>query len=234
MNWYQVVPTDCVERGVSGLFVVGSLHIGENVATKTDCRNAVINAYGCIQRDELRDADSFLSDAFKWINGHVHGATPFDSEPHQIVRRLRDWWIVRQLNPMRWFKRAERPVDLSEVEEPKRRITVKKLIGLVAISGIVGAGSSYISSDFGGPTQLERGQFTSIQQCVGCETIRTEGNVCTQCGETQATEKIAAPLMWRPFRANYSKGWQFKDGSTELPNGEWIVPELVVTKTMRM
>lgn len=205
------------------------------MATKTDCRNAVINAYGCIQREELVDANSFLSDAYKWLHGHVNGGQPFESEPHQIVRRFRDWWIVRQLNPLHWFKRAERPVDLSDVEKPKRRVTLKKAIVLIVCSAVAGVGSNYITSDFGGPTELERGQFTQIQQCDGCTAIRTEGKVCTQCGTAEATEKIAAPLSWNPLGLrSCHRGWQFKDGSTVLLEGEWVVPELVVVKTMRM
>jgi hypothetical protein len=205
------------------------------VATKTDCRNAVINAYGAIQRDELEGANRYLADAYNWLSRHLNGAKPFDSEPHQIVRRLRDWWIVRQLNPLRWFKRTERKPG--DIEKPKGRATLKKTIAVVVFSVAAGIGSNYFTSDFGGPTALERGQFTQIQQCNGCETIRTEGKVCAQCGTSAATEKIAAPLRAYHLGGFWQTdaGWQFKDGSTQLiKSGEYIVPELVVLKTMRM
>lgn len=212
---------------------LGLLHIGENVATKKDCRDAVINAYGSLERGELGQAHSFIGDAYKLIGSHINGTNCFTEEPPERGFCFSDWWIVRQLNPLRWFRRLDRPTDL---DKPKRRVTLKKAIVLIACSVAAGVGSNYLT-DFGGPTELERGQFTSIQQCDSCEAIRTEGKVCTQCGTSEATEKIAAPLRAQHLGGFFQSeaGWQFKDGSTQLnESGEYIVPELVVMNTRRM
>ena len=114
---------------------------------------------------------------------------------------------------------------------------MKKLIGLIVISAAAGVGSNYLASPFDGPTQLDRGEFAAIHQCESCRAVRsTDVAVCVDCGSTKAIEKIAAPLTHRTiFMTTSHDGWQFKDGSTTFEDaGEYIVPELVVSKTMRM
>jgi hypothetical protein len=115
---------------------------------------------------------------------------------------------------------------------------MKKLIGLIVISSAAGVGSNYLSGPFDGPTQLDRGEFAAVQQCDSCQSLRSaDVAICVDCGSTDAAERIAAPLShpWMGFMGKCHDGWQFKDGSTKFSEaGEYIVPELVVSKTMRM
>ena len=98
--------------------------------------------------------------------------------------------------------------------------------------------SNYLTDPFSGPTSVVRGQFSAVSQCESCATIRlAEVRVCAVCGETEAIDRIAAPLSTQYLGGmfKFDAGWQFKDGSTLFDSeGEYVVPELVVIKTMRM
>ncbi len=208
------------------------------MATKTDCRNAIINAYGSLERNELMDAESFIDDAHKGLKCGLE-AGGFDEEETPTLTRVkfRDWWTVRHLNPVRWFNRTDCPSEPHTIVEPKRRVTVKKLIAIMAVSAVVGVSSNYLSGDFGGPADVSRGQFTQVQVCDGCKVLRNGGDLCPNCGATESAEKIAAPLNWQLFGVGpvHQQGWQFKDGSTNFfSDGQYVVPELIVSKTKRM
>ena len=214
--------------------------------TKSEVETDLIQAWACFKRDEVEDAASFAQDAADELGAVVEkgwddSPSPADCQP---VPRLnfKDWWIA---NPSRWFRRDKNNpsepytivVENSETS-PEARGIMKKIIALVVISSAAGIGSNYLSNPFDGPTQLTRGLFAAVQQCESCETIRSaDVAICTDCGSTKAIERIAAPLThpWMGFFTRCHDGWQFKDGSTKFAEaGEYIVPELVVSKTMRM
>lgn len=230
----------------SGFYSLG-LNKGENkLATQKEAETQLIKAWACFQQGNHEDAAVFADGASDILHEAADvGFTDTDS-PSVPRLRFKDWWIA---NPSRWFRRSKLDpsephtiVCESDVEElstiTKVRRTMKKIIGLIVISAAAGVGSNYLSSPFDGPTQLTRGLFAAVQQCEPCETIRsTDVAICTDCGSTKAIERIAAPLThpWMGFFTKCHDGWQFKDGSTKFDDaGEYIVPELVVSKTMRM
>ena len=209
------------------------------MATQSEVESHLIQAWACFKRDEVEDAASFAEDARDGLQVAVEGGwEPPDCPP--VPRRcFKDWWIA---NPSRWFRRDKKnppePHTIVEQEpstEAKR--IMKKIIGLIVISGVVGAGSNYFVDPFSGPTQLERGEFAAVQQCESCQSIRSSDvAICVRCGATSAIGRIAAPLTHRTiFMTTSHDGWQFKEGSTLFDSeGEYVVPELVVIKTMRM
>lgn len=194
--------------------------------TKGECEAAAINIYGCIQRGEYEDANSFA----EMLTEYLDDENGISDDPEPDVRRWRNWWS-------KWIARATpKSVDPNQPTK-KRRLTLKKAIALIAISCIAGVGSNYMTSGLDGKIQLDRGEFAQVSQCTECKLVRDIEStpVCPQCGETDATSHIAAPLTSKwlgGFLGNNQEGWQFKDGSTQFDSeGEYVVPELVVHST---
>lgn len=204
------------------------------MTTRSEVESHLIQAWTCFKRDEIEDAASFADEAATELQENFDSEHGWDEEPVDCppVPRLkfRDWWIM---NPRRWFSRNVKPVT-------KRKKAMKKFIGVMIASMAVGVSSSYLTNPFQGPTSVARGQFSAVQQCETCSTIRLNDvnihSVCANCGASGAVDRIAAPLTHRLFGIGPSldDGWQFKDGSTLfITEGEYVVPELVV-KTRRM
>lgn len=213
------------------------------MATQSEVESHLIKSWACFKRDEVEDAASFAEDARDGLQVAVEDgwdSPPADCPPVPRRLRFKDWRIA---NPSRWFRRDKScPSESHTIVEPEpsteaKRI-MKKIIGLIVISGVVGAASNYFTDPFSGPTSVVRGQFSAVSQCESCATIRlAEVRVCADCGETEAIDRIAAPLSTQYLGGMYKfdAGWQFKDGSTLFDSeGEYVVPELVVIKTMRM
>lgn len=202
------------------------------MATQSEVEAHLIQAWACFKKDKPADASWFAQEAATSL--HVAGDEGWTPDCPPVPRlRFKDWFIM---NPGRWFSTNVTPDHKEKVT--KRKKVMKKLIGLILISSAAGVGSNYLSSPFDGPTQLNRGEFAAVQQCESCQSIRSDGvDICVDCGSTKAIERIAAPLthLGFPFTWMTHDGWQFKDGSTKFEEvGEYIVPELVVLKTMRM
>ena len=211
------------------------------MATQSEAEVQLVQAWACFQQGNHEDAATFCDGASDILHEAADvGFTDTDS-PSVPRLRFRDWWIA---NPSRWFRRDKKnPSEPHTIVEPTTTVkkvqkTMKKIIGLIVISAAAGVGSNYLASPFNGPTQVTRGLFSAVQQCESCQSIRSaDVDICVDCGSTKAIEKIAAPLThpWMGFMRKCHDGWQFKDGSTTFDDaGEYIVPELVVSKTMRM
>lgn len=220
------------------------------MATQGEAEVHLIQAWACFKHDKPRDAMWFAQEAANQLREAAEKGWSPDCPPKPRLK-FKDWWIA---NPSRWFRRGKdnpsephtivcesgvEPCESEDEPTTTRKVqkTVKKIIGVMALSAIVGVGSNYFVDPFSGPTQLDRGEFAAVQQCESCATIRlVEVRVCAACGETESIDRIAAPLTHRTiFMTTSHDGWQFKEGSTLFDSeGEYVVPELVVIKTMRM
>jgi hypothetical protein len=202
------------------------------LALKSEAESHLIQAWACFKRGENKDAASFCNEASDELYWADKGG--WEQEVPPIETGKRRWWFEwRKKNPPEEPKAVEGCPTVTT-----RKGIMKKLIGLIILSGSVGVGSHFVPDVVQGPTQLVRGEFLAVQQCDSCESIWSEEEkLCTKCGSTTAIEKIAAPLTHRlcGFLWDSDDGWQFKDGSTKLHSaGEYIVPELVVRKTKRL
>jgi len=194
---------------------------------KSEVETALVNAWTGFKKDDLSEAESWASEAFQLLASVREDGSYADDCPPVPRLKFRDWWIM---NPRRWFSKNVKPTTTV-------RKTMKKLIGVLLLSAVVGAGANYIDPLVQGPTSVDRGQFSAVSQCDTCDAIRlNDVDICADCGATDAVERIAAPLTHKRlgFFMRVDDGWQFKDGSTLFETeGEYVVPELVI-KTRRM
>lgn len=209
---------------------------------KSEVEASLVNAWSCFKRDEMDEASSWAAEARHLLDEAAEkGGWEFELQPVAKLR-LRDWWIfrpIRWLSPNYWRRRNSLKNVTPDHKEKviKGKKTMKKLIGVLCLSAVVGAGANHITPLLQGPTSVDRGQFSAVSQCDTCDAIRLDDvDVCTDCGATESVERIAAPLTHKHLGLfmRVDDGWQFKDGSTLFETeGEYVVPELVI-RTRRM
>lgn len=206
-------------------------------ASRSELECHLIEAWASFKDGEIEDCAAALSDAENEASQAIADGFDYEpvdepvDEPHTIVERILAWRIWHpKLWRMPWSKAAQAN-KVCESKTKGKKYNMKKLIAIIIVSAVGGAAGNHLS-DFGtGPVSLDRGEFAAILECGSCEAIRlNDVAICTECGATDATDKIAAPLTHRTMGLFPSDdGWQFKDGSTSFHSeGEYVVPKLVV------